>query len=190
MYWLLCQCEIKIVRRKSRVIFKLARAAILRVQRAGFTKAYGDPYAALMLIATQSRTGGKSTMKQSSIAVCILSLALATLGNAQGTASSKQTGEHYTQSRLKKLVNEAHTSDQYDVLARYYGNEQQSFLQKAADEKQEWAHRSQFSTSISAKYPKPVDSARNLYEYYAYKASEAGVLSEKYRRLARPTVAQ
>ncbi|WP_263354728.1 hypothetical protein [Acidicapsa acidisoli] len=129
-------------------------------------------------------------MKQSSVTACILSLALATLGNAQGTASSKQTGEHYTQSQLKKLVNEAHTPDQYDVLAHYYGNEQQSFLQKAADEKQEWARRSQFTTSISAKYPRPVDSARNLYEYYAYKASEAGVLSEKYLRLASPAMTQ
>jgi hypothetical protein len=162
----------------------------LRVRRVDFTKAYGDPYAALMLMATQSGTGGKSAMKQSSIAMCILSLALATLGNAQGTTTSKQTGEHYTQSQLKKLVNEAHTPEQYDVLARYYGNEQQSFLQKAAEEKQEWARRSQFTTSISAKYPKPVDSARNLYEYYEYKASETGELSEKYRRLARPALAQ
>jgi hypothetical protein len=127
-------------------------------------------------------------MKQSTIAVCILSLALATLGNAQGTDSSKQTGEHYTQSELKKLINEAHTSDQYDVLARYYSNEQRAFLQKAADEKQEWARRSQFTTSISAKYPRPVDSARNLYEYYSYKASEAGVLSDKYHRLVGPAI--
>jgi len=125
-------------------------------------------------------------MKRISIAISILSLALATLGNAQGTSPSKETGEHYTQSQLKKMVSEAHSPEQYDVLARYYGNEQKVFLQKAADEKQEWARRSQFTTSISAKYPRPVDSARNLYEYYAYKASEAGVLSDKYRVLATP----
>jgi hypothetical protein len=38
----------------------------------------------------------------------------------------------------------------------------------------------------AAKYPRPVDSARNLYEYYMYKASEAGTLEAKYSRLAEP----
>ena len=33
---------------------------------------------------------------------------------------------------------------------------------------------------------RPVDSARNLYEYYMYKASEAGALEAKYSRLASP----
>jgi hypothetical protein len=126
-------------------------------------------------------------MKRITIAVGILSLALASLGNAQGTATSKEAGDHYTQSQLKKLAREARTPEQYGVLASYYGNRQHLFLVRAADEKQEWARRSQFTTSISAKYPRPVDTARNLYEYYAQEASEAGALSDKYHHLAGST---
>jgi len=36
---------------------------------------------------------------------------------------------------------------------------------------------------VAAKYPRPVDLARNLYEYYMYKASEMGALSLKYSQL-------
>jgi hypothetical protein len=155
-----------------------------RILRMEFMKGYGYLYAALTIRATQLETEGKFTMKQINFAVGILSLALATLGNAQGNASPKETGDHYTQSQLKKLAKEARTPEQYNVLASYYDNKQHVFLLKAADEKQEMERRSQYTTSISAKYPKPVDSARNLYEYYTQKASEAGVLSDKYHHLA------
>jgi hypothetical protein len=126
-------------------------------------------------------------MKRIMIAVGALTLALASLGNAQGTATSKEAGDHYTESQIKKLAKEAHSPEQYGVLATYYGNRQQLFLVKAADEKQEWARRSQYTTSISAKYTRPVDSARNLYEYYVQEASDAGALSDRYHRLAGPT---
>jgi hypothetical protein len=42
--------------------------------------------------------------------------------------------------------------------------------------------------SLYAKYPKPADQAKALYEYYLEKASEAGVLSAKYAQLAEPMV--
>ena len=78
----------------------------------------------------------------------------------------------------------AHAPEQYTALASYYGPAEANYLQKAAEEKQEWARRSQNITSVAAKYPRPVDSARNLYEYYMYKASEAGTLAAKYSHLA------
>jgi hypothetical protein len=124
-------------------------------------------------------------MKRIAIVVGILSVTLATLGNAQGTASSKATGDHYTHAQLKELINSAHTEEQYDLLARYYSNQQDNFLRQAAEEKQEWERRSQNITNIAAKYPRPVDSARYLYEYYVYKASETGELCNKFRQLAR-----
>jgi len=40
--------------------------------------------------------------------------------------------------------------------------------------------------SMAAKYPRPADSARNLYEYYMYKANKAGALEAKYTNLAAP----
>jgi hypothetical protein len=60
------------------------------------------------------------------------------------------------------------------------------YLRQAAEEKKEWERRSQNVTSAAAKYPRPADSSRNLYEYYMYKASKAETLEAKYSQLAAP----
>jgi hypothetical protein len=88
--------------------------------------------------------------------------------------------------QLKQMAKDAHTPEQYTALAQSYSQLEKSYLAKAAEEKQEWDRRSQNTMSLYAKYPRPVDSARNLYEYYAYKASEAGALATKYSQLAAP----
>jgi hypothetical protein len=128
--------------------------------------------------------GGIKHMKRSLFAACILPLAIAVAVNAQGTATFPETGVHYTQAQLKQLALNAHTHAQYTVLANYYGERQNDYLQKAAEEKQEWVRMSQNIMGVAAKYPRPVDSARNLYNYYMYKASEAGLLEAKFSRLA------
>jgi hypothetical protein len=120
-------------------------------------------------------------MKRNLMNVGVLSLVLTGMGVAQGTTSPAQGGQQYTQAELKQLVLTAHTPEQYNVLASYYENRQRSYLQLAAEEKQDMDRRSQFTSSISAKYPRPVDSARYLYEYYTLKASETGALAMKYR---------
>lgn len=125
-------------------------------------------------------------MTRNLLATCILSLAIAGVGNAQGTASSSETGAHYTQAQLKQLALNAHAPAQYTALANYYGGQRNDYLRKAAEEKVEWDRRSQNIVSVAAKYPRPVDSARNLYEYYMYKANEAGTLEAKYNGLATP----
>jgi hypothetical protein len=119
-------------------------------------------------------------------AVCVLAFALAAVGSAQTTASSAGSGTHYTKSQLKQLVKDAHTASQYQALASYYGEQQKSYLAQAAEEKQEWARRSANIVSIAAKYPRPVDSAHYLYDYYTYMASESGQLAAKYAQLASP----
>ncbi|MGD0732434.1 MAG: hypothetical protein ABR956_14330 [Terracidiphilus sp.] len=126
-------------------------------------------------------------MKKSLILGSILSFALASAGSAQGAAAPAEDHGNYTQAQLKQMAHEAHTPQQYKELASFYGNQQKSYLEKAGEEKQEWIRRSQITTSIYAKYPRPADSARYLYEYYAAKASEAGSLSAKYSQLAEPT---
>jgi len=99
-------------------------------------------------------------------------------------AASGETGDsHYTHAQLKQIQRDAHTPEQYSALATYYTAQQKSYLEQAAPEKQEWIRRSQFTSSIEAKYPRPVDSARNLYEYYTAKAAEAGAAADKYNRL-------
>jgi len=118
----------------------------------------------------------------------ILALAIVGAGNALGAASSAETGDQYTQAQLKELTHSAHAPAQYKALAHYYGERQRNYLQQAAEEKAEWERRSRNITGILAKYPRPVDSARNLYEYYVAKASESGTLQAKYSDLAEPQI--
>ncbi|MGO9437455.1 MAG: hypothetical protein ACLPH3_21915 [Terracidiphilus sp.] len=125
-------------------------------------------------------------MKRNVIAACILSSALVGIGSAQEAASSPQADAHYSKAQVKQLVRDAHTPDQYRTLASYYAEQQTSYLKQATEEKREWARLSQNVVGVAAKYPRPVDSARNLYEYYMYKAAGAGELSAKYGQLAAP----
>jgi hypothetical protein len=125
-------------------------------------------------------------MTRNVFVTCILSLAVTGIAIAQGMASPAPTSFHYTQTQIKKLVSSANSPEQYKALASYFGKQHSDYLQLAAEEKKEWERRSQNIAGIQAKYPRPVDSARNLYEYYMYKASEAGTLEAKYSRLADP----
>ena len=122
-------------------------------------------------------------MTRNLLATCVLSLAFAGVGYAQGTVSSSETGAHYTKAQVKQLVLSAHAPEQYTALASYFGAQKTNYLQQAAEEKKEWVQLSQNVTSAAAKYPRPADSARNLYEYYMSKATEAETLEAKYSRL-------
>ena len=125
-------------------------------------------------------------MKRTLFAASLLSLALAGVGMAQGTASSPETSADYTQAQVKQLARNAHAPEQYAALARYYGGQRENYLRQAAEAKKKWGQLSQNVTSVAAKYPRPVDSARNLYEYYMFKASKAETLEAKYSQMATP----
>ncbi|MGD0097614.1 MAG: hypothetical protein ABSB60_14065 [Terracidiphilus sp.] len=125
-------------------------------------------------------------MKRSLLAVSLLSLALSGVGNAQGTATSPESGATYTKAQVKQLALNAHTPTQFSALAGYFGEQRDKYLQKAAKEKKEWLELSWNAGNTAAKYPKPADSARNAYEYYTQKASEAGVLEAKFSHMASP----
>ncbi len=126
-------------------------------------------------------------MKLNLFAAYILALALVGVASAQSPASSAPTGAQYTKAQVKEMALKAHAPEQYAVLASYYGARKADYLRLAAAEKKEWERRSQNITGVLAKYPRPVDSARNLYEYYIYEASEAGRLEAKYHQLAAPS---
>jgi hypothetical protein len=122
-------------------------------------------------------------MKGNLLQACVVSFLLTGVASAQVTASSPQSSNPYTHSQLKQMLREAHTPEQFRVLAGYYDQQQKSYLKEAVEEKREWDRRSENVMGVAAKYPRPVDSARNLYEYYIYKANESGVLSMKYGQL-------
>ena len=123
-------------------------------------------------------------MTRNGLVLCIVSLGMAASGSAQVPGSAAQSGAQLTKAEAKQLIRSAHTADQYKALAGYYSAQQASYLRQAAEEEKEWQRRSQNIVSIAAKYPRPVDSAHYLYEYYAYEASETGKLAVKYDRLS------
>jgi hypothetical protein len=125
-------------------------------------------------------------MKLTLSTILIPLFAIAAATGAQTTVSSQGNNTHYTQAELKKLAQEASTPSQYATLAAYYAEQQRKYTAQAAEEKLEWARRSQNIMVVAAKYPRPVDSARYLYEYYTYKATEAGQLTAQYEQKAHP----
>lgn len=120
---------------------------------------------------------------------CILvTAAIILLAVAAGAArSSESTGPdepQYTNAQIKKMVREAHTVEQFTVLANYYWSQQRMYKQKAVEQMHLWRERAETVTPLSEKYPRPVDSARNLHDYYEYKAAQSAALFAKYDRLA------
>ena len=102
------------------------------------------------------------------IAILVASLNVA---HAQPT-----NAPHYSHSQLRKMIQEAHTDQQYKELASYFRSRQDGYEQQAQAEKLEWIRRSQNATSVAAKYPRPADSSKNRYEYLTY---EAGQMSQR-----------
>ena len=98
-----------------------------------------------------------------------LALAFATIGVVQARAADVS---HYSQTEVRQLIRDAHSVEQYKTLASYFRARQQAFEQQAQSEKAEWDRRSQNTTGISQKYPRPVDSSRNRYEYFTYEAAQ------------------
>ena len=99
--------------------------------------------------------------------------------NAQTYGSST-----YSRGELKTMAHDAHTPEQYEALASYYRFRQQVFEQRAQSEMAEWIRRSQFVFATANKYPRPVDSSRNRYEYFAYESRQMSQLADRYERLS------
>jgi hypothetical protein len=114
----------------------------------------------------------------------VLVFAVAASGHAQQPIGSTFPAAHYSRTQLSQLVRDAHTKGQYETLATYYQGKQTAFSEEASQKKQEWIRMSQNVVLTYGKYPRPVDWARYLYEYYADQAQRAGKLVTKYEQLA------
>src|SRR5579863_2545034 len=99
-------------------------------------------------------------------------------------ASTVGDKPEYTSAQIRKMAREAHTVQQFTVLADYYQTRRRMYQRKAAEEMHLWAERNAMITPLSEKWPRPVDSARNLYDYYEHMADESAALVEHYNKLA------
>jgi hypothetical protein len=121
-------------------------------------------------------------LKACSASLLALALTLSAVG--QTTPPSAGAATHYTQGQLKAMAKEARSPAQFGALAAGYAALQKEYLTKAAEEKQEWERRSAQIQLTAAKYPRPVDSAHYLYDYYTLMAQDAEQRSARYQQLA------
>ncbi len=120
-------------------------------------------------------------MKQTAhtmIAAAIISIA------AYAATAEPSTTTQYSKSQIAETMRTAHSAVQYRMLAGYFKAQEQQFEEKASTEKQEWERRSENGTALNAKYPRPVDSSRNRYEYFSYKAQEMEQQAARYESLS------
>jgi Tfp pilus assembly protein PilP len=105
------------------------------------------------------------------------------VGCAKARADSADAVK-YSNAEVKKMMQDAHTTQQYQALAAYFRSRQQAFEQQAQSEKAEWERRSQNVTGPAAKYPRPVDSSKNRYEYFTYEAQQMSQQAAHYEGLS------
>jgi hypothetical protein len=125
------------------------------------------------------------SMRITSYTVCAL-LAVAVAAGAARAESSAPP--NLSRADVKKMVREAHTTEQYMTLASYFRWRQQQFEQQAHEELAFWAQRSMNVSLAAAKYPAPVDSSRNRYDYFVYEARQMSLKAAHYESLSASPV--
>ena len=122
-------------------------------------------------------------MKRILVAIGIAMYALT--AGAIGTSQKDLTEQpKYTSSQIKTMARDAHTAVQYTVLANYYWTQELLYKRKAVEQMHLWRERAEMVTPLGEKWPRPVDSARNLHDYYEYRAAQSAALFSKYDRIA------
>lgn len=116
--------------------------------------------------------------------VYVACMAIALAAGSGAALAESSTPVKYSNAELKQMEQQAHTPEQYQTLATYFRSRQQNFEQQAQVEKAEWERRSQNVTGILAKYPRPVDSSKNRYEYFAYEAQQMSQQAAHFESLA------
>ena len=123
-------------------------------------------------------------MKRIWMIVTMLSLALPLLGVARLQAQTKDQSVSLSTSDAHGLMKTAHDSSQYRALAAYFRQKKQSFSSERDAELALWNSRKQAIAVNQNKYPRPVDSAHNLYDYYAYETNHAAAQAQHYEQIA------
>ncbi len=94
------------------------------------------------------------------------------------------TSPSYSHAKLRKMISEAHTAEQYKTLATYFSSRERSYEQKAAIEKREWLRLRPVYATLYHKYPRPADASKNWYEYLTHEAQQMDAQAAHYEDLA------
>jgi hypothetical protein len=124
-------------------------------------------------------------LRRTLLSFATLVVAIAAAGAVPAVAATRPSDDSdYTPAQIHKMVRQAHTVQQYTVLADYYQTRQRMFKRKAAEEMHLWAERNAVITPLSEKWPRPVDSARNLYDYYVAMENDSAAKVAHFNQLA------
>jgi hypothetical protein len=93
--------------------------------------------------------------------------------------------QNLTKSEADRMAHTAKTPEQYHALASYFRAQQINYQQQADAEKAEWQRRESVPSALAMKYPRPVDSSRNRYEYFAYESGQMGEKAAYYEGLVK-----
>jgi small-conductance mechanosensitive channel len=116
------------------------------------------------------------------------SVTLLMLGTAQLPAQDAAQATTISTKEAHSLMKTAHELAEYQELAAYFRQQEQSYRVKRDQELALWNTRAQGIAANQNKYPRPVDSAHNLYDYYAHETDHAAAQAQHYEQLT--TVAQ
>lgn len=108
--------------------------------------------------------------------------AIAVTAGLAHAQNSMNAGMSHAQ--LEQMLRSAHTVEQYQMLANYFHARQLVFEEKAQSEKVELDRRSQVAAASYEKYPRPVDSSRNRYEYFMLEAKQMSDQAAHYESLS------
>lgn len=117
-----------------------------------------------------------------------LSVTLPLVGMAQMQTQPAGQATTISSKEAHSLMKTAHELAQYQELAAYFRGKEQSYRVKRDQELALWNYRAQGIAANQNKYPRPVDSAHNLYDYYVYETDHAAAQAQHYEQLT--TVAQ
>lgn len=118
------------------------------------------------------------------IASAVLTVAFATLIPGSSLFGQSSEVHRYKSSEIKQMVRDAHTAQQYQTLAEYFRGRQQDYKMQAYSEFLELERRSENIIGPAAKYPRPVDSSRNRYEYFIYETRQMSQKAEYFESLS------
>jgi|HubBroStandDraft_4_1064222.scaffolds.fasta_scaffold355030_1 hypothetical protein len=116
-----------------------------------------------------------------------LLIACAVLACASTSAflrAESANSQNLSRADLKRMVQSAHTTEDYLTLASYFRWRQQEFVQQAQSEKVEWARRSMIGYLAAAKYPNPVDSSKYRFQYFEYESQKMGQQAAHFEQLS------
>jgi outer membrane biogenesis lipoprotein LolB len=126
--------------------------------------------------------GKREGSMRSRIQIASALVAFALASGIAGAASTRTVNP--SSSDVKKMMQDAHTAQQYQALGAYFRSRQKAFEQKAHSEIEWIARRDQNVSLNAARYPAPLESARDRYEYFNYEAQQMSRQAARYESLS------